>query len=166
MTDFKKIAMTALGVTGVSYGLGWLYNKFFAEGIATLTFSAINVDVASQIKAGIDTSLGGKLLAYLKGVIPAGGTMSALLTLFVAAFIIVWLGGLVRDKINYGKTDNAKFGFGMAIAAGLVGLVTGALSPSIGYLGAALALLIYYSVIALVYTGLRSTEFGKFLPAP
>ena len=167
MVDYKKTAMAAVGVTAISYGLGWVYNKYFADGIATLTFSAVDVNVASQVKAGIDTSLAGKLLGYLGGVIPVGGTMNALLTLFVASFLVVMLASFIADKIAVGKTETTKFGVSMAVSAFVIGLVAGSVSPSIGSLGAGIAMLIYFGIVAFIYSALRNVDGLKDLvPQP
>jgi len=167
MVDYKKSAMAAVGVTVISYGLGWVYSKYFADGIATLTFSAVDVNIASQVKSGIDTSLAGKLLSYLGGVIPVGGTMNALLTLFVASFLVVVLASFIADKITVGKTETTRFGVSMAIAAGVIGLIVGSISPSVGSLGTGIAMLIYFSIIALIYSALSNVDGLKdFVPQP
>lgn len=167
MVDFKKAAYAALGVTGISYGLGWAYNKFIADGIATITFSAVDVNVANQLKAGVDTTLAGKLLAYMQGVIPQGGLWGALLMLFVASYIVVLIGAFIGERIAFGKSDAGRFGIGMGLAAGAAGLFVGSMSVSVGAVGTGLAMLIYFSIVALVYVNLRKINgFGDILPAP
>lgn len=153
----KKIAIAAAGVAGISYLLGWIY-KYIPDGIANLSFSAIEIPVREQIKAGINTSLAGKLLGYLGGIIPQGGTIVALVTLYVAALIIVWLGSFISEKVNLGKTETTKFAIGLTIAAGIIGIVMGYLSPSINSLGVAVAMLIYFGIISLVYVAARNIE--------
>lgn len=166
MADYKKIAIAAAGVTGISYALGWVYNKWFPEGLANLSFSAVEIPVREQIKAGIDTSLSGKLLGYLGGVIPQGGLVGALITLYVAAFLVVLLGSIISERINFGKTETAKFAVGMTLAAAVIGVVMGYMSPSIGAVGAMIAMLIYFGIVALVYVGARSIDGIKdFFPA-
>lgn len=167
MVDLKKAAGAAVGVTAISYGLGWAYNKFIADGIATLTFSAVDVNVASQIKAGVDTTLAGKLLAYMQGVIPSGGIWGALIMLYVASFLVVLIGGLIGERIALGKTDVARFGIGMGLAAGVIGLIVGSMSVSVGAVGTALAMLIYFGIVALVYVNLRRIDGVRdLLPSP
>lgn len=160
MVDFKKAAKAAVGVTGIAYGLGFLYNKFFAGGIATLTFSVapVDVNVKEAITQGIDTSLAGKVLSYLGGVIPSGGTIAALLTLFVASFLVVALAQFIAGSINLGKSEAARFGMSMGISAAALGMIAGTMSPSIGSLGTGIAMLIYFGIIAFAYVQLRKVN--------
>ena len=165
MAEFKKIAIASVGVAGISYGLGWLY-KFFPEGIANLSFSAVEIPVREQIKAGFNTSLAGKLLGYLGGVIPPGGIIAALVTLFLAAFAVVWLGSFISEKITFGKTETVKFAVSMTLAAAVIGVALGYMSPAIGTLGTMLAMLIYFGIVSFVYVGARNIEGIKdFFPA-
>lgn len=162
--EIKKVLLAAAGVAGISYLLGWVY-KYFPEGIANLSFSAVEVPVRAQIKAGIDTSLAGKLLGYLGGVIPQDGIISAIIGLYVAAFLIVWLGSFISERIDIGKTDTIRFAVGMTLAAGIIGVVMGYMSPSIGAVGTMLAMLIYFGIVSLAYASARNIEGLKdFFP--
>ena len=164
MADFKKIALASAGVAAISYGLGWIY-KFFPEGLVNLSFSAVEVPVREQIKSGFDTTIAGKLLSYLGGSIPQGGVIAALIMLYVAAFVVVWLGSFISERINFGKTETVKFAVGMTLAAVILGIVVGTMSPTIGALGTMLAMLIYFGIVALVYVAARNIEGLKdFFP--
>lgn len=167
MVDIKKAAMAAVGVTGISYLLGLGYSKFFADGIATITLSAVDVNVAGQVKAGVDTTLAGKLVAYLGGIIPQDGIIGALIVLFVASFLVVLGGSWISERINVGKTDTSRFAIGMAVAAGIIGIGVGSMSVSIGAIGTGLAMLVYYGIIAVVYMWLSRVDGIKnFMPTP
>ena len=79
---------------------------------------------------------------------------------------MVWLGSIISERINFGKTETAKFAIGMTLAAAVIGIVMGYMSPSIGAVGAMLAMLIYFGIVALVYIGARNIEGIKdFFPA-
>ena len=167
MVDIKKAAMAAVGVTGISYLLGLGYSKFFADGIATITLSAVDVNVAGQVKAGVDTTLAGKLVAYLGGIIHQDGIIGALIVLFVASFLVVLGGSWISERINVGKTDTSRFAIGMAVAAGIIGIGVGSMSVSIGAIGTGLAMLVYYGIIAVVYMWLSRVDGIKnFMPTP
>lgn len=164
MADIKKIAMAAVGVGLISWLLGWLYKTYFKEGIANISFSAVEIPVKAQIQSGVDTTLAGKLLGYLGGVIPQGGMVMALVTLYVAALIIVWLGSYISERINLGKSENMKFALSMTLAAVLVGIVVGYMSPSIGSTGTAIAMLIYFGIISVIYSVARNIQGVRELP--
>ena len=138
MVDYKKAAMAAAGVTGISYGLGLAYARFFPQGIGNIAFSVVDIPVRQQIQSGIDTTLAGKLLSYLGGIIPQGGLVGALLMLFVASFVIVLLGGYISERINFGKSPETRFAVGLTLASVVIGALLGAWTPSIGAAGVAL----------------------------
>ena len=166
MVDYKKVAWAAGGVTGISYVLGLAYAKFFPQGIGNLAFATVDIPVRQQIQSGIDTTIAGKLLSYLGGVIPQGGLVGALIMLYVAAFVIVLAGALISERITFGKSPETRFAVGLTLAAVLGGLVLGTMSPSIGAAGVAVAMFIYFGLIALAYSGLRRLDgFKDFLPA-
>ena len=166
MVDYKKAAMAALGVGGIAYGLGLAYAKSFPQGIANLTFSAVEVPVRAQIQAGIDTTLAGKLLSYLGGVIPQGGMWGALIYLFVASFLVVLGAMYIGDRLTVFKSGNVRFGAGMAVTAGVIGLLLGSMSPSIGSAGVATAMFIYYVFIATLYGLARQNDaIARTFPA-
>src|SRR3990167_3320213 len=131
MVNLKSAGMAALGVTGISYLLGLGYNKLLANGLATITLSAVDVPVRQQITSGIDTSLAGKILGYFGGIIPVGDMWLALITMFLASFISGYGGAWIGERAALGKTDTMRFGVGMAITAIVVGFLIGSLSVSV-----------------------------------
>lgn len=157
--DWKKLAWASAGVAGVSYGLSWAYGKFFAGGIANLTFAItpVDINVGKQIASGLDTSLAGKLLSYLGGNIPSG--VQPVLMLLVAAFLVVLAGVFLNEQLfNIGKTANAKFAFELTLGSVAIGLIAGYLSPSIGAIGTAVSMLIYFVIVVAVYNLLRKID--------
>lgn len=167
MVDFKKALIASGWVTGIAYGLGFVYNKFFANGLATLQFAAVDINVKQQIVNGIDTTLAGKVLAYFAGIIPMGEQVAAIALMYVASLIIVYAGALVAEKFAIGKTDTVRFGVGMGIASALVGLLVGGMSVSIGAMGGFIAMVMYFVIISLAYGLLRTkTGLGNIMPLP
>lgn len=155
MVDFKKSMKIALGVTGISWGLSYVYQKFFPAGILdfSLKFSALPVqvqsDVGAQVASGIDPSIGGKILAALGN--PSIGMATQLVTLYLAALVVVIAGTYLFDYIGFGKSETTKFAVSMSLGAGLVGLLLGTVSPKIGSVGLGLAMLVYFGIVATAY---------------
>ena len=174
MADYEKWLRAAGGVTLLSAGIGWAYNKFFPTGIgvANITFSAlepIDINVRQQIASGVDPTLAGKLISYLSGIVPITGSVQYWVTLYVAAFFVVALGAWMATYFTVGKTPVTRFGFGMASAAFVIGLGLGSISPSIGALGTAGALFGFYVVIAAAYVWISNNidaAKSSVFPAP
>ena len=145
--DLKKSAWISVGVAGVSWGLSWIYSKWFAGGIAKISFAVLPVDinVGQQVASGVDTSLAGKLLGYLGGAIPS--SFQAFAALFVASFLVVTLGMWLNEQAKLGKSPASKFAFSMAFGSLAVGAITGAFSPSIGWLVGAVTTLFYFVIV-------------------
>ena len=163
--DTMKYVKAAIGVGIVSWGLAWLYKMVSPGGIANITFAftPIDVNVGKQIAAGVDTSIAGKLLSTLGGVIPSG--IAPYVILFGAAFLVLLAGHWMNSSfVKFGKTPNSKFAADLTLGALGIGLVAGYASPTIGYLGAAIALGIYYFIVAMAYNGLRKFGASEFLP--
>jgi len=173
VNDFIKMLRVALGVSVVGWLLTWLYSilPFAKNGIATISFAAIDVNVGQQIQQGIDTSFAGKYIGSLIGSVPIG--LQTFILLAVSALVIIGIGTWLNKQIgDFGKTPNTKFAFDMNIGAIVVGLVVGFMSgtatlkPSLAALGTALAVLIYFLIVAGVYNLLRNFGLKEVLPTP
>ena len=173
MADIMKMLRVALGVAAVSWLLTWFYStlKFAQEGIATISFAAVDVNVGKQISAGIDTSFAGKYVGSLIGSVPVG--LQTFILLLVSAVIIVGVGTWINKQIgDFGKSENTKFAFDMAIGAIAIGLTVGfmagttGLKPNLAALGTALATLIYFLIVAGAYSLLRNFGLREVLPTP
>jgi len=171
--DFMKILRVALGVSVIGWLLTWIYSMlpFAKNGIATISFAAIDVNVGQQIQQGIDTSFAGKYIGSLIGSVPVG--LQTLILLFVSALVIIGIGTWLNKQIgDFGKTPNTKFAVDMTIGAIVVGLIIGFMSgtstlrPSLAALGTTLALLIYFLIVAGVYNLLRNFGMKEVLPTP
>jgi len=170
MVDVKKVLLASAGVTVIGSGLSWLYARFAPAGIANVSFSILPVDinVKQQIVSGTDTTLGGKIVNLLQGYVPVGGWMEAALTIFLASLVIVLLASLISGWLTLGKSETSRFALSLAVSAGLVGAFLGKIAIGIGSLGLALAMILYYGIIATIYFLLREkTSVGKeYLPLP
>ena len=174
MVDYKKALYAAVGITGIAYALGWAYNSWFPNGILNLSlkFSTLPVNVAAnvagQITSGVDTSIAGNLIRTLNGVIPIGGQVAAIATLFVASFLVVVLAGFLVEKVSmFGKSETQKFGVGLAVSAFLIGMLAGTTSLALGSLGTGIAMLFYFGIIAVIYSYARTVDGIKdFFPQP
>lgn len=174
MVDYKKALYASVYITGIGYLLGLGYKAVFPNGLLNLSlkFSALPINVQAnvgqQIGSGIDTTLGGKLLSYLGGIIPIGGTLQALLTLLVASFLIVVLAAWLAERVSYfGKSETQKFGVGLAVSAFVIGLGVGTTTLTLGALGTGIAMLFYFGIIAVIYSYARTVDGIKdFFPAP
>lgn len=173
--DWKKIAWSALGVAVISYLLSWLYNlakvkiPALANGIATITFAAVDVNVGQQILAGVDTSVAGKFLGAHLG---AFGGFQQWALLYISAIAIIVIGMWVNKLTDLGKTENTRFAFELTLGAIILGLGFGSISPSISVskagaaIGTALAMLAYFAIVALVYAQIRNLGAKNVLPVP
>ncbi len=174
MADIMKMLRVALGISIISWLLTWLYSsllKFMQGGIATISFSAINVNVGERIKQGIGTSFAEKYIGSLLGSVPVG--VQTLILLFVSALIIVSVGTWLNRQIgDFGKTPNTKFAFDLSIGSIVVGLLVGfasgtaTLKPSLAALGTGLAVFIYFLIVAGAYNLLRNFGAKEILPTP
>lgn len=172
MADFMKMLKVALGVTIVSFILTWIYSKFVpAKGLVTISFAVVDVNVGNQIRSGIDTTLAGKLLGSLIGSVPVG--VQTFVLIFVASLIVIGIGSWLNRQLGgpYGKTENTRFAFDLTFGTIAVGLLVGWMNKagnplSIGAVGTALALFIYFIIVAGVYALLRNWGMKDFLPTP
>lgn len=167
MVDLKKSLIASGWITGIAYVLGLIYSRLFANGLATIQFALVDVNVKNQILGGVDTTLAGKILAYFAGIIPLGEGLAAVMTMYVASLIIVYFGALTSEKFAIGKTDTQRFGIGMGIVAVIIGAIVGGMSISIGALGGAIAMLFYFVIIVSLYGLVRTkTGLGNAMPLP
>lgn len=169
MADNKKMLMIAGGVAGISYGLSFLYNRFFPSGIikGVASFSAleINANVGQKLSQGIDTSVAGVVFTKLgisQGV--TGSIWGQLVTIFLVALALVFVGNWVSSTFKVGKTPNMRFVFGLTITSLALGAVLGSISLGLGALGGLFAFGIYFLIVAGVYNLVR-TYLIKQLPS-
>lgn len=82
--------------------LAWLFGTVLKGWGATITFATYDVNIRSQLEAGIGATPAGtladKLLSLFSGVIPA--TFSDYLIVFGAGFLIVVVGTWAVDKFD------------------------------------------------------------------
>lgn len=167
--DWKKILYASLGVTAISWLLSWLYKyaqakiPAIANGIATVTFAAVDVNVGQRVVSGVDTSVAGKFLGAHLG---AFGGFQQIILLFISAIAIIVVGMYVNKLFDLGKSENSKFAWELTLGAVAIGLVFGYLSPSLGYLGTAVAYGIYFLIVSGVYSLARNWGLKNALPAP
>mgnify|MGYP001564335407 FL=1 len=165
--NYQNAAKVGVGVGLISAGLSYLYGMVFkGGGFANVQFAAIDVNVREQVTSGLDTGLASKVLGYMSGVIPTGGTLGALLTVAVAGLIVVLLGYLIRGfGAPDGSSQNMKLAstmfYGSLVGGFVLSYMNGA-GIALPQLGTAIAMVIYFSIVALVYNLLR--EKVKSLP--
>lgn len=166
--DYKKMFWASTGISLIVYLLAMAYKKFFPGGIANLAFAVtpVDINVGKQISSGLDTSIGGKILGYLGGAIPAG--WEPFLLIFVTVFAVMLVGNWLNGYIGLGKTPNSRFAFDLTLGAIGVGLVLGYMSPNIGAIGVAVAMGIYFLIVVMVYNLARKyiPSADKILPTP
>ena len=158
--NFQNAGKVGAGVGVISMGLSYLYGMLFkGGGFATVQFAAIDVNVREQITSGVDTGLASKVLGYMSGVIPTGGTLGALITVAIAGIIVVMLGSLIRGfGAPDGSTQNMKLlstlFYGSLVGGFILSYMNGA-GVALPQIGTVVAMVIYFGVVALVYNGLR-----------
>lgn len=162
MPKIEKILQLGLGVGITTWILSWLYG-FFVSGksLATITFSTINVDVSQQIQSGLNTDLVSRLLQSI-----GGGQINfgmGIITAIVAGIAVVWLGTLVMPffqglKLPTGKNEIGKMTALLFFGSVAAGLIVGAFGMTLNLpaLGVALAMIIYFTIVGVVYGFLAS----------
>lgn len=167
--EWKKILSAAMGVALISLLLSWLYSMLklkipaLANGIATITFAAVDVNVGNRIQSGVDTSVAGKFLGAHLG---AFGGFQQILLIFISAFAIILIGMWINKFFDLGKTDNTRFAWELTLGAAAIGILFGYLSPNVSIIGTVVAYGIYFLIVSFVYAQVRNLGAKNVLPVP
>ncbi len=99
--------------------------------------------------------------------------LQTFILIFVTSLLIITFGGWFNRQIgDRGKTPNTKFAIELTIGSIALGLVVGLMSgtatlkPSLSALGTALAVFIYFLIVAGAYNLLRNFGLKEVLPTP
>lgn len=161
------------GVFGIlAWIIAWIFQKVMPEGgLATISFAAVDVDAASRIKAGVDTSLGAKIMSALQGVPIIGQSgIYNFLVIIVSAIAIFWVGRTLYNYLPKGKTPVTKLLLVATYGSLVVGIILGLLAKTATaipiWFGTVLATLIAFGIVALVYVGINRKISAKIAPIP
>ena len=170
--DYRQWGMVGVGVGIVSYVLAWVYSWIFGEaGAGSITFATLDVNVRQQITSGVDKSIGTQVLNLFGGNFNgiAGGMFGAAIMAIIGAVLLVIIGRFVYEYVPFGKTANTRLIavllYGSIIGGAIVSFWTGA-AVKIPTVNAIVTMAIYFFIVALVYSGLSNTQFGRFFPIP
>jgi hypothetical protein len=173
MVNNTRMVMLGLGIGSTSWLLSRLYGLFASDkALATVTFSTLNVDVSKQISQGVSTDIVSKLLSMLSGgtvkVIPS--LLMAIMAGIVLIYIGSWITNFIRSNVKIlptGKKPIGKLVYVLFYGSVVGGLVMGWIGSTLNGLpaiGTALAMIIYYTIVAVVY-GFIQQNLIKQLPS-
>src|SRR3990167_9058192 len=110
MKTVKDSAITGFWLGAVSLAVSWLLN-FLKAPTVNLTFSAVDINVRQQLVQGVDTSIGGKVINLISGLIPLG--WQGVVSLFVTAFLIVLIGTIAFNYITIFRPNREAWRFAL-----------------------------------------------------
>ena len=160
-------------IGALTYVIAWLITFFkiptlnIAFGDYSITASAVNINVRNQILSkGIEPEFGTKILDFVRGYIP--WTIGSIIGLYIGTVAIAFIGILAIQYLpefkflgkdsRVNKTAALLF-YGSLIGAFVMGTISG-----IGFVPVALALLIYYILIAFILgLAIRNKTLAKII---
>ena len=160
LNSIKGAAKLGFWVALVTVALSWLIN-FLKLPVVNLTFATIDVNVREQLTSGVDTSVGTKVLEYINGLVPL--TLPGIVTIFIASFAIVLVGGIIYNIFHKGSSSDVKrLTLTMLYGTVIIGLIlSGTTSLNLGFVGTTIALGIYYAIVTVILLWLSRTSFAK-----
>lgn len=173
-----KVNVQKLAQTGVVFGIlalaiSWLYSIVSPKGIANISFAFADIDVASALQSGVDTSLAARILSPLSGILPQTGVFMSLLGVGVAGLIVIVVGGYLYELIPYrAKSKQMKlmaFALYGSVAVGAVlAFMAGTITSMIswGYLQVIAGTAIAFLIVALVYVFVANRFMPKIAIIP
>lgn len=145
MVDNKNLKLGAV-VGAVSMLLAYIFGTLLKEWGAKITFATMDINVRSQLEAGIgETEAGGlaeRLLSYMSGIIPTD--FSGYLIVFVAGFLIVVAGKVALDLL---KQKATLFKIMLAGTLVLTILIQQMSVLSLTFVSTAITLAIYFAIV-------------------
>jgi len=160
-------------VGAASAAISMLYNYAAPTGgVATVSFSLLDINVKQQVQQGLATqtgTLGGKLMAYLSGVVPTVPALQVFVTAGVIGALTYLAGSYAYDfAVSKAFTPSSKLGrfttkmvTGTALLAVVPAftIVYPTVAGSLGYFSYLLTLGFYFALV-----GLAVGFAGKFVP--
>jgi len=142
-------------VGAVSMLLAYLFGTVFKKWGATLTFATYDINIRSQLEAGIGATdagtLADKLLSLFSGVIPA--TFTDYLLVFAAGFLIVVIGKWTVDTFKLKSRLNVKNELWLIMLIGTIAISTLIKYTSVltlSYIPTLIGLAIYFAIVTFV----------------
>lgn len=167
-----KVNVQKWAQAGIVFGIlgaviSWLYSIFSPNGIANISFAMADIDVASKLQQGIDTSLGAKILGPLSGILPQIGWFSALLLVAVSGLVVFVFGRYlyewipVRARTKQGKLMYVALWGSLAVGM-ILSLMGGTIADmmSWSFLWITVATAIAFLITALIYVYV----LNRFMP--
>lgn len=134
--------------------------------IPKLIFAMEDINVRQQITTGIDTSVSGKLLSFMGGVIPEG--FMGFLLVILAGIVLVIIGSLLVALFKVKGSGIRKLWYTMILGAIVIALfVQGMSALKIGFISTLIAIVIYYLIVTIIVHLLakKSAAIKKLLPS-
>lgn len=165
--DIIRSARIGAVVGVLSALVGKAYNMFSSGGQiqASLDLAPLGDGVKQQIQAGVPTDLSGKIIAWLNGILPL--SVEGIITLAIAGALTFVIGALAVNAINnafFSKTALRRI-VSMAvlgsIASGIILSIMSGGGLVIPAIGAIIALVVYYVIVALIYNLLGKVQALK-----
>ena len=154
MTDFMK-RVQGWGLVGALVGLtAAVISKFYPSGglLNLKLASPISLDIASKLKAGLDTTISEKVFGFFNGLLPINGNVWLMAALTGAILMI--LGRYLLDWIPFFKprTTMQKMTLVLFYGSVVVMLYLGTLSPALNvtFISVLGTLLVYFAILALI----------------
>lgn len=144
----------AVGVVSVAVSK-WIYpwiSKFFGGSIATIKLAnPLDIDVASKLQTGLDTTIGEKFFGFFNGLLPIQG--STWLWAIITGILVI-VGGRIAYTYLYKGTQKTKLPLIMLYGTLLFGVVFKLTTPSLSieFFSLILTLGIYYLILSLLLT--------------
>lgn len=173
-----KMNVKSWGKAGALFGLlawvvGWLVGKLFPEGIGTISFAIApsNIDVGSQLRAGVDTSLGAKILSVTQGILPVGGILYQFLVVVISGIAVFLVGRFAYQYLMKGRTPVTRLLLTALYGSLGIGLLLGIMVRkfAIPIWTSVLATAIAFLIIATIYVTINKkagTIGRKLAPIP
>lgn len=163
----KKINFMKWGKAGAVFGIlayliGWILSKIFEDGIATITFSFIDVDAGQQLRAGIDQSLGAKIMAAVQGIpIISQGFLQQALIVVLSGIGVFIVGRLIAVNTPFpmGKTPTTRLMLAAVYGSVILGLLLGVSLRTLSipvWAGSVAAMIIAFGIVAAIYALLNN----------
>jgi hypothetical protein len=159
---WKNLAFLTVAVVAIQLLLSkFLYPLIFGTQMQTLFSITPQTAVTS-------TSVGDKLIGFLTGILPFNfGGISSYIAMFIGAFVLVFLGVFVYDKLPRVVQGNNKFQkLGVILLVGTAALYVVLLVTKMGAVASIsisllIGLLVNYAILTFATVMIAKTKFGS-----